>query len=92
MDITLPGGLVIDLDATYHRYQTPTGNIVVLPSPATLFFMALHPVESGLTDAESMLGNGASILAMLVGPSLTSDQLAQWYRRAIPIRRNFSRR
>lgn len=77
MDITLPGGLVIDLDATYHRYQTPTGNIVVLPSPATLFFMALYPVESGLTNAESMLGNGASILAMLVGPSLTSDQLAQ---------------
>lgn len=77
MDITLPGGLVIDLDATYHRYQTPTGNIVVLPSPATLFFMAMNPVESGLTNAESMLGNGASILAMLIGPSLTSDQLAQ---------------
>lgn len=77
MQITLPGGLVIDLEATYHRYQTPTGNIIVLPSPATLFFMALHPVESGLSNAYSMLGNGASILAMLVGPSLTSDQLAQ---------------
>ena len=70
MDITLPGGMVIDLDATYHRYQTPNGNIVVLPSPVTLFFMAMNPVESGLSDAYSMLGNGASILAMLVGPVL----------------------
>jgi hypothetical protein len=77
MHITLPGGMVVDLDATYHRYQTSTGNIVVLPSPATLFFMAMHPVESGLTSANSMLGDGASILAMLVGPALTSDQLAQ---------------
>ena len=34
MDITLPGGMVLDLDATYHRYQTPSGNILVLPSPA----------------------------------------------------------
>jgi hypothetical protein len=77
MDITLPGGMVLDLDATYHRYQTPSGNILVLPSPATLFFMAMYPVESGLAGAESMLGNGAAILAMLVGPSLNSDQLAQ---------------
>ncbi|MDI6694257.1 MAG: hypothetical protein QME21_04365 [Anaerolineales bacterium] len=77
MDITLPGGMVLDLDATYHRYQTPSGNILVLPSPATLFFMAVNPVESGLSGAESMLGDGAAILAMLVGPSLNSDQLAQ---------------
>ena len=77
MDITLPGGMVLDLDATYHRYQTPTGNILVLPSPATLLFMAMHPVESGLAGAESMLGDGAAILAMLVGPSLNSEQLAQ---------------
>lgn len=77
MDITLPGGMVLDLDATYHRYQTPSGNILVLPSPATLFFMAMYPVESGLAGADSMLGNGAAILAMLVGPSLNSDQLAQ---------------
>jgi hypothetical protein len=77
MDITLPGGMVVDLDATYHRYQTPSGNILVLPSPATLFFMALNPTESGLAGAESMLGNGAAILAMLVGPSLSTDQLTQ---------------
>jgi hypothetical protein len=77
MDITLPGGMVIDLDATYHRYMTPSGNIVVLPSPATLFFMALHPTESGLSNADSMLGDGASILSLLIGPSLDSDQLSK---------------
>ena len=60
-----------------NRYQTPSGNILVLPSPATLFFMAMHPVESGLSGADSMLGDGAAILAMLVGPSLNSEQLAQ---------------
>ena len=67
MDITLPGGMVVHQNATYHRYQTPSGNIVVLPAPVTLFFMALHPQESGLTNAQSMLGNGASILMMLIG-------------------------
>jgi len=77
MDITLPGGMVLDMDATYHRYQTPSGNILVLPSPATLFFMAMHPVESGLSGADSMLGDGAAILALLIGPSLNSEQLAQ---------------
>ncbi len=61
MAITLPGGVVIQPDATYHRYQTPSGNVLVLPSPATLFFMALNPQESGLSGAESMLGNGAAI-------------------------------
>jgi hypothetical protein len=77
MDMTLPGGMVLDLDATYHRYQTPSGNILVLPSPSTLFFMAMHPNESGLSSAESMLGDGAAVLTMLAGPSLSSDQLAQ---------------
>ena len=67
MDITLPGGMLLDLDATYHRYQTPSGNILVLPSPATLFFMAMHPEESGLANAESMLGDGAAILACWLG-------------------------
>lgn len=77
MNISLPGGMVIDLDATYHRYRTPSGNILVLPSPATLFFMALNPVESGLAGAVSMLGNGSAVLAMLIGPSLSDDQLAE---------------
>ncbi len=77
MTVTLPGGMTVDLDATYHRYQTPGGNVVVLPSPVTLFFMALHPGESGLTDAQSMIGNGATILDLLIGPAMSTDQLAQ---------------
>ena len=75
--ITLPGGVTFQPDATYHRYMTPSGNILVLPSPMTLFFMALHPEQSNLNGAQSVLQNGAATLAMLVGPSLTSEQLAQ---------------
>lgn len=77
MDVTLPGGIVVHQNATFHRYLTPSGNVLVLPDPATLFFMALHPQESGLTGAESMMGNGAAILMTLVGGALTPDQLAQ---------------
>jgi len=75
MTVTLPGGLELHPDATYHRYQTPSGNILVLPSPVTLFLMAQHPEESGLNGAQSMLGNGAAILALLAGPSLDQQQL-----------------
>jgi hypothetical protein len=39
--------------------------------------MAMHPIESGLSNAQSMLGDGASILSLLIGPSLDSEQLAQ---------------
>ncbi|MDD5369143.1 MAG: hypothetical protein PHQ40_08660 [Anaerolineaceae bacterium] len=77
MGLDLPGGIHIPLDATYHRYQTSSGNVLVLPSPATLFFMALHPGESHLNNAYSMLGDNAAALEMLVGPSLSSEQLAQ---------------
>jgi len=77
MDITLPGGVVIHQDATFHRYRTPSGNVLVLPEPVTLFFMAMHPVESGLKGAHSLLGNGASILMLLLGKSLTPEQLAK---------------
>ena len=77
MDVTLPGGMVVHQNATFHRYQTPSGNILVLPDPVTLFFMAMHPQESGLNNAQSMLGNGASILMLLIGNSLTPEQLAQ---------------
>ena len=77
MDITLPGGLVVHQSATFHRYRTPSGNVLVLPEPVTLFFMAQHPAESGLNNAQSMLGNGASILTLLVGGALTPEQLAR---------------
>jgi len=36
MMIELPGGIQVPLgDAKYSRYVTPSGNVVVLPSPAT---------------------------------------------------------
>jgi hypothetical protein len=77
MDLTLPGGIELDLDATFHRYVTPSGNVLVLPSPATLFFMALHPQESGLTNAASLLGDSIAILSLLVGPTMNTEQMAQ---------------
>jgi hypothetical protein len=67
MSLDLPFGQSIDLDANYHRYQTPSGNIVVLPSASTLFFMAMNPQESGLTSSYGSLGNGYSSLISFLG-------------------------
>lgn len=55
----IPG--IGSLLASYQEYQTPTGNIVVLPTATTLFFMALNPQESGLAQADSQLGLGAGM-------------------------------
>jgi hypothetical protein len=77
MNISLPGGLTLDLDAVYHRYQTPSGNILVLPSPVTLFFMAQHPVESKLIGAESIIGNAAALLTLFVGNALDVEVLRE---------------
>jgi hypothetical protein len=67
MDIPLPFGQKIDLDANYHRYETPDGNVVVLPSPLTLVMMATQPQESGLTGATSQLGIGGMAAAEFLG-------------------------
>jgi hypothetical protein len=67
MDIPLPFGMKIDLDANYRRYQTPDGNIVVLPSPLTLVMMATNPQASGLNGANSQLGTGAMAAAEFLG-------------------------
>ena len=40
---SIPG--IGNLQASYHEYQTASGNIVVLPTASTLFFMALNPQE-----------------------------------------------
>lgn len=45
------------LDASFHQYLLPSGELVVMPSSSTLFFMVLHPDESGLHGAQ-MLANG----------------------------------
>jgi hypothetical protein len=55
------------LPAEYHVYQTPSGNIVVMPTPMTLFFMALNPDASGLNQSDAMLGTGAGFLATVLG-------------------------
>lgn len=54
----IPG--IGNLQASYHEYQTPSGNIVVMPTATTLFFMALNPQASGMAGASSQLGLGAA--------------------------------
>ena len=72
MNIEVPGGIQVPLgEATYSRYITPSGNVLVLPSPATMFMTFLHPVESGFANQPpEMLGSGYQTLAML-----TSDYI-----------------
>ena len=67
MSMDLPFGQSLDLDANYHRYQTPRGNIVVLPSASTLFFMAMNPQESGLASSYGSLGSGYGSLISFLG-------------------------
>ena len=74
MNMDLPFGQTIDLEANYHRYQTASGNIVVLPSASTLFFMAMNPQTSGLSNTYGGLGNGfggvISFLGLVAGDNL----------------------
>ena len=81
MDVPLPFGMKLDLDANYHRYQTPDGDIVVMPTPLTVMMMAMNPVESGLTGAQSQLGLGgfvgAEFLGALLGNHIDWDRLSQ---------------
>ena len=67
MSLDLPFGQSLDLDANYHRYQTPSGNVVVLPSASTLFFMAMNPQESGLANSYGSMGNGDGTLIAFLG-------------------------
>ncbi len=78
MDIPLPFGLELDLEANYHRYQTPDGNIVVMPTPLTVMMMAMNPQESGLTGADSQLGVGGFVGAEFLG-ALLGDHI-DWER------------
>ena len=74
MKIDLPFGQSIELEADYHRYQTESGNLVVLPSATTLFFMAINPEESGLSASYGSIGNGHATLINLLG-SMVGDNL-----------------
>ena len=79
MKIDIPGGIQIPLGkARYNRYITPSGNVLVLPSPATMFMSFMKPGESGLeANPPHMLGNGHSILAMLATDYINFEQLQE---------------
>jgi hypothetical protein len=70
-DIPFIGG-----QATYHEYLTPGGNLVVLPSATTLFFMALNPEASGLDRADASLGNAQGVLDVMLAGYLSPSDLA----------------
>jgi hypothetical protein len=80
MSVQLPFDQSLNLDANYHRYQTASGNIVVLPSASTLFFMAMNPLKSGLTHSVGMVGNGyaglITFLGLVAGNNVDWSQLS----------------
>ena len=78
MSVELPFGQSLNLDANYHRFQTASGNIVVLPSASTLFFMAMNPQESGLANSVGMMGNGYGGLITFLG--LVAGNSVDWGR------------
>ena len=59
--------LIGPVEAVYHIYETPSGNLVQLPSATTLFFMALNPQASGMTDVSSSLFSGAGTMLSTAG-------------------------
>jgi hypothetical protein len=79
MSVELPFGQSLDLDATYHRFQTASGNIVLLPSPFTRFFMAVNPQEGGLAISVGMTNTGygsiISFLGLAAGDHLNWDKI-----------------
>lgn len=50
----------IQLTASFHRYLTPSGNIVILPDAPTMFCMLLNPAASGLN--QMLAGMGTNLL------------------------------
>jgi hypothetical protein len=72
MSLQLPFNQSLPLEANYHRFQTPEGNIVVLPSASTLFFMAMKPQESGLAASYGSLGNGYGAVISFLGQTAGS--------------------
>jgi hypothetical protein len=68
---SIPG--IGTIPASYHEYQTPSGNIIVLPTASTLFFMAINPQESGLAQSDSQLGMSGGLF--LEAPGLIKGML-----------------
>jgi len=81
MNVQLPFNQSLNLEANYHRYQTASGNMVVLPSATTLFFMAMNPQESGLAASYGVTQNGwggiISFLGQVAGSSLDWNKVQQ---------------
>lgn len=79
MSVDLPFDQSLQLDANYHRFQTAEGNVVIVPSASTLFFMAMNPQESGLADSAGMMSNGygsmITFLGLVAGDSLDWNRL-----------------
>jgi hypothetical protein len=77
MSIEIPGGIQMPLgEARYSRYVTPSGNLLVLPSPATMFMTFLHPEASGFaTNTPEMLSSGHQILAALAADYIDVEDL-----------------
>jgi hypothetical protein len=83
MDLGIPG--VLEINPTFHQFVTASGEMLLVPSASTLFFMGLHPVESGLIQAYGALQNGqgmaitgASLLLHLINQTVNGqDLLAQ---------------
>lgn len=77
MNIEIPGGIQVPLgEARYSRYITPSGNVLVLPSPATMFMTFLHPEESGFNaNPPEMLSSGYQILAALAANYTNLEKL-----------------
>jgi hypothetical protein len=72
----MPDVPFIDGQATYLRYLTPSGNVVVMPSASTLFFMALNPDSSGINDSSYLLGNGLGVFETMLTGYVTPSDLA----------------
>ena len=89
MSVDLPFGQSLDLEANYHRYQTADGNMVILPSASTLFFMAMNPQESGLADSAGMMSNGYGGLITFLGLVAGTASTGTAYRK---IARNINHR
>jgi len=72
----MPNIPFINGQATYHEYLTPSGNVVVMPSATTLFFMALNPEESGINDSSYALGNGLGVFETMLAGYVSPADLA----------------
>src|SRR5512133_3575456 len=69
----------LSMEATYHVYTAPDGSTMMTPTASTLFFMAMNPTASGLSNANNAVGMGAGFsiqtAGSLAGGNTTPQQL-----------------